>query len=145
MYLIRVVRRFRGNIWPVCPAYPELSNSAITASSIASDGRHSTRARDRRTDSMSSSPFARAIANVSRSSSFGHVLGQIDQGARHARYPQPVRKRHDVLRMQRGDTVDHHTGRSVGFEPRIDVRVGHGHVDGMEVIGSYEPIVRGGV
>jgi hypothetical protein len=53
----------------------------MTSSSIAGDGRRSTRARAARSASGSSRPISRALWRARSELVGGHDLGQVDQGA----------------------------------------------------------------
>ena len=89
-------------------------NSAMTSSSIASEGRHSTRRREERTASMSSVPFRCASAKVARNSSCVITSARstsVRDGLVHG-----IPSTSDVVRMETGDACeDDALGRGLRF------------------------------
>ena len=119
-----------------CPrdAGPQLPNSAITSSSIASDGRHSTRARLARSASGSNRPSSRAREGRPELGC-GHELGTVDQGPGGRRDGDALVDRH-VVRMKRRPAVDH-DARGRGIDARVVCGSGHEHVDRLVVFPAW--------
>ena len=109
------------------PEHPQPQNSSITSSSIASDGRHSTRPRAARS-AVRVEQADLASTREGRSELVGaHDLGQVDQRARRRRDRYAV-DRGDVIGMQSWASPDPDAGdRGVGA--RVRCGLGDVHVD----------------